>query len=220
MAVEKNSEILQGKWWKIKKDIKIRIEAKYDKIKDWVMDPKGYFLIKIDRENDLIRVAYCIFSKLGNEENCTLYTHLSIKEDAHTLYGFVEKSEREIFRQLISVNGVGASTARIMLSSMTAEEITTAIITSDVNALKSIKGIGAKSAQRIIVDLKDKLGKIDGIEQNILTFANNTNRDEALSALLALGFIKNSVEKVLNKVLKAQPDLDVENLIKEALKNL
>ena len=107
-----------------------------------------------------------------------------------------------------------------MLSSMTAEEITTAIVTSDVNTLKSIKGIGAKSAQRIIVDLKDKLGKIDGIEQNILTFANNTNRDEALSALLALGFIKNSVEKVLNKVLKAQPKLDVENLIKEALKNL
>lgn len=170
----------------------------------------GYFL----------NISLITFSKLGNDENCTLYTHLSIKEDAHTLYGFVEKSEREIFRQLISVNGVGASTARIMLSSMTAEEITTAIVTSDVNALKSIKGIGAKSAQRIIVDLKDKLGKIDGIEQNILTFANNTNRDEALSALLALGFIKNSVEKILNKVLKAQPDLDVENLIKEALKNL
>ena len=170
----------------------------------------GYFL----------NISLITFSKLGNDENCTLYTHLSIKEDAHTLYGFVEKSEREIFRQLISVNGVGASTARIMLSSMTAEEITTAIVTSDVNALKSIKGIGAKSAQRIIVDLKDKLGKIDGIEHNILTFANNTNRDEALSALLALGFIKNSVEKVLNKVLKAQPDLDVENLIKEALKNL
>ena len=170
----------------------------------------GYFL----------NISLITFSKLGNEENCTLYTHLSIKEDAHTLYGFVEKSEREIFRQLISVNGVGASTARIMLSSMTAEEITTAIVTSDVNALKSIKGIGAKSAQRIIVDLKDKLGKIDGIEQNILTFANNTNRDEALSALLALGFIKNSVEKVLNKVLKAQPELDVESLIKEALKNL
>jgi len=167
-----------------------------------------------------VNISLITFSKLGNDENCKLFTHLSIKEDSHTLYGFAEKSEREIFRQLISVNGVGASTARIMLSSMTAEEITTAIVTSDVNALKSIKGIGAKSAQRIIVDLKDKLGKIDGIEQNILTFTNNTNRDEALSALLALGFIKNSVEKVLNKVLKAQPDLDVENLIKEALKNL
>ena len=167
-----------------------------------------------------VNISLITFSKLGNDENCKLFTHLSIKEDSHTLYGFAEKSEREIFRQLISVNGVGASTARIMLSSMTAEEITTAIVTSDVNALKSIKGIGAKSAQRIIVDLKDKLGKIDGIEQNILTFTNNTNRDEALSALLALGFIKNSVEKVLNKVLKAQPDLDVEDLIKEALKNL
>lgn len=170
----------------------------------------GYFL----------NISLITFSKLGNDENCTLYTHLSIKEDAHTLYGFAEKSEREIFRQLISVNGVGASTARVMLSSMTADEITTAIVTGDVDALKSIKGIGAKSAQRIIVDLKDKLGKIDGIEQNILTFANNTNKDEALSALLALGFTKNAVEKTLNKVLKAQPELDVEGLIKEALKNL
>lgn len=170
----------------------------------------GYFL----------NISLITFSKLGNDENCTLYTHLSIKEDAHTLYGFAEKSEREIFRQLISVNGVGASTARVMLSSMTAEEITMAIVTADVETLKSIKGIGAKSAQRIIVDLKDKLGKIDGVEQNILTFANNTNRDEALSALLALGFTKNSVEKILNKVLKAQPELNVEGLIKEALKNL
>ena len=170
----------------------------------------GYFL----------NISLITFSKLGNDENVLLYTHLSIKEDAHTLYGFAEKSEREIFRQLISVNGVGASTARVMLSSMTAEEITTAIVTGDVDALKSIKGIGAKSAQRIIVDLKDKLGKIEGVEQNILTFANNTTRDEALSALLALGFTKNSVDKVLNKVLKAQPDLDVEHLIKEALKNL
>lgn len=170
----------------------------------------GYFL----------NISLITFSKLGNDENCTLYTHLSIKEDAHTLYGFAEKSEREIFRQLISVNGVGASTARVMLSSMTADEITAAIVTGDVDALKSIKGIGAKSAQRIIVDLKDKLGKVEGIEQNILTFANNTVRDEALSALLALGFTKNSVEKVLNKVLKAQPELDLEGLIKEALKNL
>ena len=170
----------------------------------------GYFL----------NISLITFSKLRNEENCTLYTHLSIKEDAHTLYGFAEKSEREIFRQLISVNGVGASTARVMLSSLTAEEITTAILTGDVTALKSIKGIGLKTAQRIIVDLKDKLGKVEGVEQNILTFANNTTRDEALSALLALGFTKNSVEKVLNKVLKSQPELDIEGLIKEALKNL
>ncbi len=170
----------------------------------------GYFL----------NISLITFSKLGNEENCTLYTHLSIKEDAHTLYGFAEKSEREIFRQLISVNGVGASTARVMLSSLTAEEITTAILTGDVTALKSIKGIGLKTAQRIIVDLKDKLGKVEGVELNILTFANNTTRDEALSALLALGFTKNSVEKVLNKVLKSQPELDIEGLIKEALKNL
>ena len=170
----------------------------------------GYFL----------NISLVTFSKISNEENCTLYTHLSIKEDAHTLYGFAEKSEREIFRKLISVSGVGASTARVMLSSLSSDEITAAIVTGDVDTLKSIKGIGAKSAQRIIVDWKDKLGKIEGLEQNILTFSNNSSRDESLSALLALGFTKNSVDKVLNNVLKSQPDLGVEGLIKEALKNL
>tara|TARA_B110000261_G_C13061347_1_gene348313 strand:- start:356 stop:940 length:585 start_codon:yes stop_codon:yes gene_type:complete len=167
-----------------------------------------------------INISLITFSKLKDTESCMLFTYLSIKEDAHTLFGFAEKSEREIFKKLISVNGVGATTARIMLSSLTSDEITAAIISGDVETLKSVKGIGIKSAQRIIVDLKDKFGKIDGLEQNILTFNNNTHRDEALSALLALGFTKNAVEKVLNKVLKAQPDLDVEGLIKGALKNL
>jgi len=167
-----------------------------------------------------INISLLTYSKLKNTEACMLYTHLSIKEDAHTLYGFAEKTEREIFRKLISVNGVGATTARIMLSSLNSQEITIAIISGDVDTLKSIKGIGTKSAQRIIVDLKDKLGKVEGLEENILTFNNNTNKDEALSALLALGFTKNLVEKVLIKVLKAQPDLDVEGLIKAALKNL
>jgi Holliday junction DNA helicase RuvA len=167
-----------------------------------------------------INISLITFSKLKDTESCMLFTYLSIKEDAHTLFGFAEKSEREIFKKLISVNGVGATTARIMLSSLTSDEITAAIISGDVETLKSVKGIGIKSAQRIIVDLKDKFGRIDGLEQNILTFNNNTHRDEALSALLALGFTKNAVEKVLNKVLKAQPDLDVEGLIKGALKNL
>ncbi len=167
-----------------------------------------------------INISLLTYSKLKDNEACMLYTHLSIKEDAHTLYGFAEKTEREIFRKLISVNGVGATTARIMLSSLNSQEITIAIVSGDVDTLKSIKGIGTKSAQRIIVDLKDKLGKVEGLEENILTFNNNTNKDEALSALLALGFTKNIVEKVLIKVLKAQPDLDVEGLIKAALKNL
>jgi holliday junction DNA helicase RuvA len=167
-----------------------------------------------------INISLLTYSKLKATEACMLYTHLSVKEDSHTLYGFAEKTEREIFRKLISVNGVGATTARIMLSSLTSDEITAAIISGDVDTLKSIKGIGTKSAQRIIVDLKDKLGKIEGLEENILTFNNNTYKDEALSALLALGFTKNVVEKVLIKVLKAQPDLDVEGLIKGALKNL
>lgn len=167
-----------------------------------------------------INITLNTYSKLGSEENCLLYTHLSIKEDAHTLYGFKEPSEREMFRQLISVNGVGASTARTMLSSLSGDEIAQAILTGDVDTLKGIKGIGLKSAQRIIVDLKDKIGKGESGELNILTPLNNTGRDEALSALLALGFTKTSVDKVLRGVIKAQPDLDVEGLIKEALKKL
>lgn len=167
-----------------------------------------------------INISLNTYSKLGSDENCKLYTHLSIKEDAHTLYGFAQKEEREVFRLLISVSGVGSSTARIMLSSLTPEELSAAIIQADVNTLKSIKGIGLKTAQRIILDLKDKIGKSESLEQNILSFANNTNKDEALSALLALGFTKTAVDKVMNQVAKNNPDMSVEGLIKEALKNL
>ena len=113
-----------------------------------------------------INISLLTYSKLKDAEACMLYTHLSVKEDSHTLFGFAEKTEREIFRKLISVNGVGATTARIMLSSLTSDEITAAIISGDVDTLKSIKGIGTKSAQRIIVDLKDKLGKIEGVEES------------------------------------------------------
>ncbi len=166
-----------------------------------------------------INISLNTFSKLGSSESCKLFTHLSVKEDSHTLFGFFEVEEREVFRKLISVSGVGASTARVMLSSLTAKEVAVAITSSNVPALKAIKGIGAKTAERIIIDLKDKLGGELGYGTE--TFAEvNTNHQEAISALLALGFAKNAVDKTIQKILAKQQDLSVEGLIKEALKLL
>lgn len=167
-----------------------------------------------------IHISLTTYSKLSNLNEIKILTYLSIKEDAHTLYGFFDTEEREMFKLLISVNGVGANTARMMLSSLQSQEISKAILQGNVNELKGIKGIGIKTAQRIIVDLKDKVGKDGNISSDILTFLDNTNRDEALSALVALGFNKAAVEKVLHAILKAQPKLSVEALVKEALKKL
>lgn len=166
-----------------------------------------------------INISLNTFSQLGADEACKLYTHLSIKEDAHTLFGFFEAEEREIFRKLISVSGVGASTARVMLSSLTPTEVAVAITSSNVAVLKGVKGIGAKTAERIIIDLKDKLGK-DGALETVVVSPQNNDHQEATSALIALGFAKNSVEKVIQKILTKQQDLNVEGLIKEALKLL
>ena len=135
------------------------------------------------------------------------------------MYGFFDKPEREIFLQLISVSGVGANTARMMLSSLHPDEIRDAIVQGNVDLLKSIKGIGAKSAQRIIVDLRDKVGKATGDPQLIATL-NNTIQDEALSALVMLGFPKNRVDKLINDILKEKKDLTVEDLVKESLKRI
>jgi Holliday junction DNA helicase RuvA len=145
--------------------------------------------------------------------------HEVIREDSHQLFGFAEKEERDIFRLLISVSGVGAATARMMLSSLSHDEIEKAILTSDVNTLKSIKGIGLKSAQRIIVDLKDKVGKQSGTGE-IFAFTDNTKREEALSALVMLGFGKSAVFKVLDRIIREEKNLTVEELIKKALKSL
>ena len=153
------------------------------------------------------------------EEACKIYTHLQVREDAHTLYGFATLQEREMFRKLISVSGVGAATAQLILSGMTSEEVMHAILGEDVAKFKSVKGIGAKSAQRIIVDLKDKIRK-EGIEGNFSTLSNNTNKEEALSALAALGFVKLSANKALDKILKDNPDATTEDLVKQALKLL
>ncbi len=169
----------------------------------------GYFL----------SISLTTFSKLEGKSDVRILVHEVIREDAHILFGFAEKEEREIFRLLISVSGVGASTARMMLSSLSPGEVETAIVTSEVNILKGVKGIGLKTAQRIILDLKDKLGKQPGSGE-IFSFTDNTKREEALSALVMLGFGKSAVIKVLDRIIRDEKSLSVEDLIKRALKNL
>ncbi|MEB8328762.1 Holliday junction branch migration protein RuvA [Flavobacteriaceae bacterium KMM 6897] len=166
-----------------------------------------------------VNISLHTFSKIGDSENIQLFTHLQVKEDSHTLFGFAEKSEREIFRLLLSVSGIGSSTARTMLSSLSPGQVRDAIALGDVPTIQGIKGIGAKTAQRVILDLKDKILKIYDIDEVSVT-SNNTNKDEALSALEVLGFVRKQVEKVVDKVLVQDPSLSVENIIKLALKNL
>ena len=167
----------------------------------------------------LINISITTFSKLEAKKEFKILIHEIIREDSHQLFGFADYEERDIFRLLISVTGVGANTARMMLSSLNPAEIERAILGSDANLLKSIKGIGLKTAQRIIIDLKDKLGKHVGSDE-IFAFADNTKREEALSALVMLGFAKNAVSKVLDKIVREEKNLTVEDMIKRALKNL
>lgn len=166
-----------------------------------------------------INISLHTFSLLPDSENIKLYTFLQIKEDAHTLFGFVEKAERELFKLLISVSGIGAGTARTMLSSIPPQQIIQAIAGNDVATVQSIKGIGAKTAQRVILDLKDKVLKIYNLEE-VSAVESNTNKNEALSALEVLGFVRKSAEKVVDKIVKDNPDASVESIIKLALKNL
>ncbi len=167
-----------------------------------------------------VNISLQTYSSFEGKKEVLVYLHQVIREDAHLLFGFASKDERELFRLLISVSGVGANTARVILSSMSAAEIQKAIVSADINALKQIKGIGLKTAQRIIVDLKDKVfGKDTGSSQLFNTL-NNTIRHEALSALVMLGFNKSAVEKVLDLLLKEETPQSVEVLIKLALKRL
>ncbi len=166
-----------------------------------------------------ILISLQSFSKLPDQENTKLFTHLSIREDAHTLYGFYDKLEREIFKMLISVSGVGPSTAITMLSSMTSEQVQHAIAHDDVVAIKSVKGIGPKTAQRVILDLKDKILKTYNVSDDPST-GNDTIKNEALSALEILGFPLKNAEKVISKILQASTSINLEELIKQALKQL
>ncbi|WP_310555733.1 Holliday junction branch migration protein RuvA [Flavobacterium sp.] len=166
-----------------------------------------------------INISLHTYSLISNNENLKLFTHLLVKEDSHSLFGFVEKSEREIFKLLISVSGIGANIARTMLSSIEPKQIINAIGSGDVGTIQSIKGIGVKTAQRTILDLKEKVLKLYDLDE-VSVSQSNTNKDEALSALEVLGFIRKASEKMVEKIVREMPDASVETIIKQALKNL
>lgn len=164
-----------------------------------------------------VKISLNTFSQLGSDEAVQVFTKLIVREDAHILYGFANKEEREMFNHLVSVSGIGPNTAMIMLSSLVPDEIAQAILTEDVATIQKIKGIGTKTAQRVIIDLKSKVSKMELSSENIFT-SNNRNRFDALNALVSLGFDKKSAEKVLDKIDTGSQS--VEELIKVALRNL
>jgi|TARA_B100002019_G_scaffold290106_1_gene307086 Holliday junction DNA helicase RuvA len=166
-----------------------------------------------------VNISLTTFSQIPDNENIKLYTHLQIKEDSHSLYGFYSKKEREIFRLLISVSGVGTSTARTMLSSLDPQQVVEAISTNNVSIVQSVKGIGSKTAQRLIIELRDKILKIYDLDETYVN-SNNTTREEALSALEVLGINKKSSERLVDNIIKENQDISVEEIIKETLKNI
>ncbi|HOY48895.1 MAG TPA: Holliday junction branch migration protein RuvA [Flavobacteriales bacterium] len=168
----------------------------------------------------VLNISLSTFSQITNPDKCLLYAHLAVREDAHVLYGFATRSERETFRLLINVSGVGAGTARMILSSLSSSEIAEAVMSNNVTTLKNVKGIGEKTAQRIIVDLKGKFDR-DSVSPELFAGLHNTVRSEALTALTLLGFPKINAEKALDKVIKsAGQELSVEDMIKQTLKML
>lgn len=170
----------------------------------------GYFL----------NISLQTFSQIKDQENIKLFAHLVVKEDSHTLFGFANQAERAIFRNLISVSGVGANTARVILSSMSTDEVYNSIVMNNVAAFTAVKGIGAKTAQRIILDLKDKVTKGDQVAE-FFPDSHNTSKEEALSALVMLGFARQAADKALQKVIKSQGfSIGVEDMVRHALKIL
>ena len=167
-----------------------------------------------------VNISLNTYSALPEGEAIKLYTYLQIKEDAHTLYGFLTKAEREVFVLLLSVSGVGASTARTMLSALTAAQVRNAIINGEVATIQAVKGIGAKTAQRVVLDLKDKMLKLQDFEEVSINTLN-TNKEEALAALEVLGFVRKQAERVVDSIIKSNSEeLSVEEIIKQALKRL
>ena len=167
----------------------------------------------------LVNISLNTFSLLSDSENISLFTHLQVKEDSHTLFGFFEKTERNLFRKLISVSGIGASTARTMLSSLNPEEIQRAILSEDVSTIQSVKGIGLKTAQRVIIELKDKVSLINEGSGFSIDFANS-KREESLSALEVLGYSRKQTTKVVDKLISEISEITVEEIIKNALNKL
>jgi Holliday junction DNA helicase RuvA len=167
----------------------------------------------------LVNISLNTFSLLSDSENISLYTHLQVKEDSHTLFGFYEKTERNLFRKLISVSGIGASTARTMLSSLNPEEIQRAILSENVSTIQSVKGIGLKTAQRVIIELRDKVSGINEGSDLNLNLANS-KREESLSALEVLGYSRKQTSKVVDKLISETSEISVEEIIKNALNKL
>ncbi len=186
---------------------------------DIVEKTPTYIILETGNVGYNINISLYTYSLLPGQNPCQIFIHQIIREDAHILYGFINREEREVFRQLISVSGVGANTARLILSSLSPLEIEQAINEGNVAILQGIKGIGAKSAQRIIVDLKGKITTRSEIDQ-LYPDQSNTLRAEALSALVNLGFARKTVEKILDQILRGDDEFSVEMLIKEALKKL
>lgn len=166
-----------------------------------------------------VHISLNTYGQLPEDERIRIYTHLQVREDAQNLYGFMQKVERSVFRLLLSVSGIGANTARTVLSSMNPQEVVQAIQTDNVAAIQAVKGIGAKTAQRVIVDLRDKVTGLVGDEE-IALVSNNTQRDEALSALGVLGYPMKQTQKVVDALLQVEPDMPVDRLIKNALNKL
>lgn len=177
-------------------------------------------IIDVNGIGYLINISLNTFSAIPDQENLKLYTHLQIKEDSHTLFGFYGLKEREIFRLLISVSGIGASIARTMLSSLTPEQIIQGISIGDSVMIQSVKGIGLKISQRVIIELKDKVLKIYDLDDKVSFPNSNTAKEEALSALEVLGINKKTSEKLVDKIILDNADASVEFVIKEALKKL
>ena len=177
----------------------------------------AYLVIECGGVGYFVNISLHTFSAIPDQEDCFVYTHLQINEDAHTLFGFADEEERKLFRSLISVSGVGASTARMVLSSMNPGEIAACIMNGDVARLKTVKGVGEKTAQRMILELKDKLKK-EGPVKNVVSHLKV--KDEAMSALLTLGFNRSAVDKTVDHLLLDQPAITVEELIRRALKTM
>ncbi len=184
-----------------------------------VKDPT-YLIIDVGGVGYEVKISLLTFSRIKDKENVFIQTYLHIKEDSHTLYGFSEASEKKRFLDLISINGVGPNTALMILSSLDPKDLQEAIIQEDVKTIQSVKGIGGKTAQRIILELKDKMKKegIDNQSFEKVPHFNNKLRSEALSALTNLGINKSIAEKIIDKILKENQDIILEDLIKQALK--
>lgn len=178
-----------------------------------------YVIVECGGIGYFAHISLNTYSKISDEEAIFIYTYLSVKEDSQTLFGFADKLEREIFKLLISVSGVGTSIARTMLSSMSTQEIQQTIASGDAATIQSVKGIGAKTSQRVIIDLKDKIIKTYGLDE-VSPVQSNTNKEEALIALEVLGFNLKQSEKIIDRILREDNSMSVEELIKKALKNL